>query len=142
MDEYEEGRVVQWFKLGLYPNDSSVLARKYPVQNLQMSDVECERYVMNYLGALGEYIDKYLTKTLGDDMLDDAEREYILTVPAVWPPESRERTLSCVERAGMGTPDKIQVVTEPEAAGLYALRTGNIELHNGDTFVICDAGGG
>jgi hypothetical protein len=37
----------------------------------------------------------------------------------------------------------IQIVAEPEAAGIYALQSmKNIDLKINDTFVICDAGGG
>jgi hypothetical protein len=43
----------------------------------------------------------------------------------------------------MGNEDTLQIISEPEAAGIYAL--GNFDsqdLEIDDTFVVCDAGGG
>jgi len=38
---------------------------------------------------------------------------------------------------------RTQIVAEPEAAGIFALENmRNIDLAIGDTFVVCDAGGG
>lgn len=43
----------------------------------------------------------------------------------------------------MGNGRKLQIITEPEAAAIYALDTMDpTELKVGDTFVLCDAGGG
>jgi hypothetical protein len=36
----------------------------------------------------------------------------------------------------------IQIITEPEAAGIYALKNMKLGLKEGETFVLCDAGGG
>lgn len=43
----------------------------------------------------------------------------------------------------MGRGDRLQIISEPEAAAIYALDA--LDPHNvkiGDTFVLCDAGGG
>jgi molecular chaperone DnaK (HSP70) len=72
-------------------------------------------------------------------------REYIITVPAMWPEQAHETTLKCAKAAGMGTQfSPVKVITEPEAAGIYALDSmaDEMSLEVGDTFVICDAGGG
>jgi len=43
----------------------------------------------------------------------------------------------------MGNKFDIQIITEPEAAGIYALKTmKTLPLKVNDTFVMCDAGGG
>jgi len=34
------------------------------------------------------------------------------------------------------------MITEPEAAGIWALRNMSVPLEKGDTFVMVDAGGG
>lgn len=46
-----------------------------------------------------------------------------MTVPAVWSDAARAKTLECAERAGLGDGVEagIRLVTEPEAAALYAL---------------------
>lgn len=67
--------------------------------------------------------------------------EYIITVPAVWSDFAQAKTRSCAEAAGMGK--NLQVISEPEAAAIYALHA--MDPHSiqvGDTFVLCDAGGG
>lgn len=108
-----------------------------------MSDSECKRHVVNYLTALREHTDTYLKDRFGDAFWRSTPREYIITVPAIWQDKSKDTTLVCAEKAGMGPRNKIQVVAEPEAAGIYALQSmENIDLKVNDTFVICDAGGG
>ncbi|KAK4550263.1 hypothetical protein LTR36_003230 [Oleoguttula mirabilis] len=72
--------------------------------------------------------------------LCDVPVEYIITVPAIWTDKATDTTREYATEAGM---DRIQVIKEPEAAGIYALDTmRNHGLERGDTFVICDAGGG
>ena len=76
-------------------------------------------------------------------MLRTTPREYVITVPAVWSEKAKAKTLSCAERAGMGSGDNLHMITEPEAAAIYALdNIAPMELKEGDTFVLCDAGGG
>jgi molecular chaperone DnaK (HSP70) len=67
--------------------------------------------------------------------------EYIITVPALWSDTAQAKTRSCAEKAGMGK--GLQIISEPEAAAIYALHV--MDPHSikvGDTFVLCDAGGG
>lgn len=68
--------------------------------------------------------------------------QVVLTVPAVWSPAAKDKTLQAAIKAGM--PPDIQLVPEPEAAALAVLkdRTGENTVKTGDAFVICDAGGG
>jgi molecular chaperone DnaK (HSP70) len=43
----------------------------------------------------------------------------------------------------MGSGSTLHMISEPEAAAIYALdRIDKHDLHIGDTFVVCDAGGG
>lgn len=68
---------------------------------------------------------------------------WIITVPAVRPDKSKARTLGYIKKAGMEPSGRTQIVAEPEAAGIFALENmRNIDLAIGDTFVVCDAGGG
>ena len=53
------------------------------------------------------------------------------------------KTRACAEQAGMGLGTALHVISEPEAAAMYALDA--MDPHNirvGDTFLLCDAGGG
>ena len=112
-------------------------------------------------------------KLLWDYTLDDIKKlqpEYediftlrvVLTVPAIWSPAAKDKTLQAARIAGM--PGNIRLVTEPEAAALATLKdkaeenslkvlqesprsrrvqslTWNTDKV-GDAFVVCDAGGG
>ncbi|KAF8440747.1 hypothetical protein BGX38DRAFT_1096977 [Terfezia claveryi] len=68
--------------------------------------------------------------------------QVVLTVPAVWSPSARDKTLKAAIKAGM--PEDLQLVTEPETAALAVLKDKSEEdtIDIGDAFVICDAGGG
>ncbi len=61
----------------------------------------------------------------------------------VWLDVVQVMTRACALKAGMGQDDRLQIVSEPEAAATYALEA--LDSHNmkiGDTFVLCDASGG
>lgn len=56
---------------------------------------------------------------------------------------AQAKTRTCAEAAGMGKGTALHIISEPEAAALYALDA--MDPHNlkvGNTFVLCDAGGG
>lgn len=66
-----------------------------------------------------------------------------ITVPAVWSDMAQAKTRACAEAAGMGKGTALQIISEPEAAALYALDAMDPhDLKIGNTFVLCDAGGG
>ena len=46
--------------------------------------------------------------------------QVVLTVPAVWSPSARDKTLKAAIKAGM--PEDLQLVTEPETAALAVLK--------------------
>ena len=56
---------------------------------------------------------------------------------------AQSKTRSCAERAGMGSGTTLHIISEPEAAAIYSLDAMDPHgLEVGDTFVVCDAGGG
>ena len=78
-----------------------------------------------------------------DKNVNAIPREYIITVPAIWDDKEQNRTRNCAQEAGMGEGSRIQIISEPEAAAIYALgNMQNVELKIRDTFIVCDAGGG
>ena len=82
-----------------------------------------------------------LTHKLPASILKTTPIEYIITVPAVWSDTAQAKTRTCAFNAGMGK--DLQIISEPEAAAIYALHA--MDPHSievGDTFVLCDAGGG
>jgi molecular chaperone DnaK (HSP70) len=137
----------EWFKLGLDPareGGNSDLARRYPSPLPSPPGYVAKRkLVTDYLTALRKHTENILERKLSRNIASRTPKEYILTVPALWSPRARDATLSCASDAGMGSKDSIHIITEPEAATLYELneRT-HLGLNVGDTFVVCDAGGG
>lgn len=61
----------------------------------------------------------------------------------MWSDAAQAKTRACAENAGMGVGSSLQIVSEPEAAAIYALDAMDPHhIKKGDTFVLCDAGGG
>lgn len=106
-------------------------------------NVSGEKLVTDYLTALRKHAEQVLRYYLPRSALQSTPIEYIITVPAVWSDAAQCKTRMCAERAGMGLAPDIRIISEPEAAAIYALDA--MDPHNlqiGDTFVLCDAGGG
>lgn len=124
----------------------SELLRKFPskVALPPVSQEECERLVISYLALLKRAVDHLFASIM--DGMQDYPREYIITVPAMWSHGAQETMRMCAADAFLGDPrlkEHLQMVAEPEAAGMYALSAmRDLGLDEGDTFVICDAGGG
>jgi molecular chaperone DnaK (HSP70) len=141
--EEEQGKC-EWFKLDLYDKiEETSLTRKYHIKTPQQESLNQpsrEQMVVDYLRSLVKHVENYLE----DKLLfiwETTPREWIITVPAVWPDKSKAKTREYAKMAGMG--DNIQIVAEPEAAGIYALQNMRmLGLEVDDTFVVCDAGGG
>lgn len=133
--------------MGLCPeqHSKSKLAEEYPSQTAydSMDGETCERLVVDFLGRLRDRAVKFLEGKLGRTILESTTMEYIITVPAIWTDKAQNTTRRCAERAGMSN---IRITSEPEAAGIFAMEelrnTIGVKFREGDTFVICDAGGG
>jgi molecular chaperone DnaK (HSP70) len=134
----------EWFKLGsVDPGLQSTEAAM-----LSVKPGEWEKLVVDYLRSLKEASDSYVTRTLPEWIQGQGAppREYIITVPAMWSEAAQEATRGCAAEAFLGDRQRINeihIVAEPEAAAIYALtRMPTIDRKEGNTFVICDAGGG
>ncbi|KAL8673655.1 MAG: hypothetical protein Q9168_001910 [Polycauliona sp. 1 TL-2023] len=138
----------QWFKLLLDPSQSrntTGLSSKYPDSTGGMPAYEQgpEKLVKDYSTALRIHAERVLRNKLPQSALTSIPIEFVITVPAVWSDRAQASTRRCAEQAGMGTGSSLHVISEPEAAAMYALDA--MDPHNikvGDTFVLCDAGGG
>ncbi|PVH83064.1 actin-like ATPase domain-containing protein [Cadophora sp. DSE1049] len=102
--------------------------------------------VSDFLRGVRMHLETALEIRFGS-MLHDLRREVVITVPAVWSDKAKNQTYKAVCNAGFNTENtKISMITEPEAAAIYALR--DLEdgpftnIKSGDHFVVCDAGGG
>lgn len=72
-----------------------------------------------------------------------------VTVPVIWPSYARSRLKEAAKRAGIEQPwligkTRLTLVEEPEAAALCTLheRRQYPEIEVGETFIVCDCGGG
>lgn len=67
----------------------------------------------------------------------------MLTVPAIWSNRAKIATIQCARNA-FGKDSDIEIIGEPQAAGIFALnrkREENYLVEKGH-YVVCDAGGG
>ncbi|KAK6518323.1 hypothetical protein TWF506_005483 [Arthrobotrys conoides] len=110
----------------------------------------------DYLRLLyDELMGKILRRRL-PETLDITPIHFIFTVPAIWGHQAQQATKMAAKLAGFCSrkPDTFSLVSEPEAAAMYVLKAMHAanfsrvstqampKLRTGDTFVVCDAGGG
>lgn len=108
---------------------------------------KCDRTVMDavsdYLTKIYEHTIQTLTRRYGESFMSTTPVDFVLTVPAVWSDAAKNATLQAAERAGMGNRHDLRLISEPEAAAVYTLKTIQPSgLKEGDNFIVCDAGGG
>ncbi|KAF7187277.1 Heat shock 70 kDa protein 12B [Pseudocercospora fuligena] len=99
--------------------------------------------VTDYLAKIYEHTMETMTRRYGEGFIKSTKVDFVLTVPAVWSDAAKNATLQAAERAGMGSRHELKLISEPEAAAVYTLRTIQPSgLRVGDNYVVCDAGGG
>lgn len=144
----DTGQRHKWFKLDLDSwGDRALFSMGKKLPDLQALPpsyaMSGEKLVTDYLTALRNHAEQVLKYFLPRSALRSTPIDFIITVPAVWSDAAQSKTRICAERAGMGPASDIRIISEPEAAAIYALDAMDPhELHIGDTFVLCDAGGG
>lgn len=138
---------IECFKLCLDPNlrppDFVSLPNIYA--QLQQHEKTVQDVVRDYLQMLYDHTITMLTRSLGQTFVENTKIEFILTCPAVWSDRSKNATLQAAEGTGMAKSCKIRLISEPEAAALYTLKTirpKNLSANDDSCFVVCDAGGG
>jgi len=95
----------------------------------------------DYMGAVFKHALKEIeSDSLDPSFLESFQKQFVLTVPAVWSDKAKDMTLRAARNAGISP---VSMITEPEAASLYTLLSvKNKGLKSGDAIIICDAGGG
>ncbi|KAH7160459.1 hypothetical protein B0J13DRAFT_644084, partial [Dactylonectria estremocensis] len=146
---YQVGRKEEsfrWIKILLEPEP------KYANTTQQVRDsnkllsklnITAEEVVRDYLRELWIYTKEDIRKRVMDDNWENTYTIHVvLTVPAMWSHTAKDKTLKAARDANL--PRNIKLVTEPEAAALATLhdKANENALSAGDTFVVCDAGGG
>ncbi|KAM5379619.1 hypothetical protein ACJZ2D_003813 [Fusarium nematophilum] len=96
-----------------------------------------------YLSCLHAHFVSILEKRLGPSIARSTPMDFVVTVPAIWSPKAKQATEQAAAIAGFCGNQRIQLISEPEAAALYTLKTlSPATLQLGRKFVVCDAGGG
>jgi molecular chaperone DnaK (HSP70) len=93
---------------------------------------------------------KHALREIGHEMeIEALPLRVALTLPAIWPTYARERMKEAAKRAGITNKrpvgeTRLILVEEPEAAALSTLfeRRDHPEIQVGETFIVCDCGGG
>ncbi|KAI9891436.1 MAG: hypothetical protein M1814_002755 [Vezdaea aestivalis] len=109
--------------------------------------------VTDFLTEVRKFVFQTMEERLGKVLFQTTDVEIVFTVPAVWSERARELTHRAVSNAAFGRSQnqssntKISIVTEPEAAAVYTMKSikesvGGSSLQVGDHFILCDAGGG
>lgn len=100
--------------------------------------------VADFLTSIREVTIESIERTYGAEWVQKSVIEYVLTVPAIWSDAAKDLMVQAAMQAGFGVHRKnFHLVSEPEAAAAYSLSViPPNSLKIGDTFVICDAGGG
>jgi hypothetical protein len=148
---------IEYFKLGLQPdasehygssdaNSASPLGGfldDHEWRHPDLPNKEAIDYAADFLREVREYVLHHvLPRQLGQEFLRNERISYAITVPAIWSYKARDMTKTAAERAGIAQ-DSLVIITEPEAAALYCATTlSEVNLKEGDRFLICDAGGG
>jgi hypothetical protein len=95
-------------------------------------------FVSDYLKKVVEYVTNVLYSTEGILRVQQ-DIKYVLTVPAAWSDNARNLLRKAAASVDIRGP---HLVTEPEAAALYCLKSRReADLNVGDCFLMCDAGG-
>jgi molecular chaperone DnaK (HSP70) len=121
--------------------------------------------VKDYLQELYQFLVQSIEKDIGREVLNTMPMECWITIPAIWSDRAQADTRAAALEAGFGSrkSDKVNVIPEPEAGALYALKpylgeraVNPIKVSNyrspfdsltaddqaGEHFLICDCGGG
>ncbi|KAF5701588.1 Hsp70 chaperone protein [Fusarium globosum] len=93
----------------------------------------------DFMGAMYNHVLEKIASRVPRDYLDLCQKDFVLSVPAVWSDMAKESTMQAAQKAGIFP---VAVIKEPEAAALYTFMSQERALAEGDCFVVCDAGGG
>ncbi|KAH7146867.1 hypothetical protein B0J13DRAFT_595253 [Dactylonectria estremocensis] len=145
---------MKWFKLLLLNDDDIVRDEIRNSKSMQEARAQLHlpkapnatQVVGFYLKKLWEHTYAKLRAKLE---IDNLPLRVAITVPAIWPPYAQKAMREAAKIAGITDERDIgattlDLVQEPEAAGLSILfeRSDLPEIQAGESFVVCDAGGG
>ncbi|KAF7727820.1 hypothetical protein EC973_007051 [Apophysomyces ossiformis] len=102
--------------------------------------------VADYLRELHRYVLADVSRGFAKNYQHSSFR-YCITVPAMWSDKAKNMMRQAAVKAGLiqahDPHDRLILISEPEAAALYCQKMcDQVNLKEGDRFLICDAGGG
>lgn len=134
-------------------NNHDILLSRFKLQldeNLQLeplpNGISVLDAISDYLEAFHTHICRELQRGFANNY-DQSKFRYCLTVPAMWSDKAKSIMREAATRAGLinrwDHPDRLMLISEPEAAALYCeKKCEQFNLGHGQRFLICDAGGG
>ncbi|KAI1143759.1 actin-like ATPase domain-containing protein [Hypoxylon sp. FL0543] len=93
----------------------------------------------DFIGAIYKHALSKIESAGVKSYVDFCQKQFVLSVPAVWSDKAKDRTMRAAKQAGI---HPVILIKEPEAAALYTLHVHQRALNVGDSFLVCDAGGG
>lgn len=93
----------------------------------------------DFIGAIYRHALSEIESAVPTKYFKRCQKEFVLSVPAVWSDAAKNATLEAAKLAGIFP---VTLIKEPEAAALHTMHSLNSTLEEGDIFVVCDAGGG
>ncbi|KAF1850457.1 uncharacterized protein K460DRAFT_422933 [Cucurbitaria berberidis CBS 394.84] len=151
----EDTEVAEWFKLLLLDEDDLTEEKKHSPQIkkarkcLQKAGKTPVQAVGDYLRLLWNHAISNIEKDFGPVVVEGLQFQVVCTVPAVWTTRAVDRMRQAAKDAGiisdrLAGQTTLRFISEPEAAALATLEDlkARPNFKKGDTFVVCDAGGG
>jgi len=134
------------------PSSTFVNLQQYKLHLDESAPLPAWKNDITVLQAISDYLKAFhscaVEKIESQTAISREYYRYCLTVPAMWSDRAKDTMRQAAVKAGIVSedddhPDRLMLVSEPEAAALYCERTyEDYDLKNDDRFLICDAGGG
>jgi len=115
----------KWFKLLLDPHRAAQVPGPVVSSERLLGSLNktAEQVAADYLKQVWNYTTNDIARSQGDGWQSRHPLRVVLTVPAIWSPAAKDRTLKAARAAGL--PENLSLVSEPEAAALRVLREKN-----------------
>ncbi|KAF8253388.1 actin-like ATPase domain-containing protein [Wilcoxina mikolae CBS 423.85] len=113
-------------------------------QKLRQIKITPLQVVEDFLASVRELAVAEIGTSYQTKWVQGQKIEYVLSIPAIWSDAAKNLMVRAAEAAGYGIHrDDFNLVSEPESAAAYTLKVIQPnDLNCGDTFIVCDAGGG
>lgn len=117
-----------------------------PVEDLgkPLNFENVDQNITDYLSGLYQHFQRTVQRQIGQPVFNSVPLHFVLTVPAIWSENARQRTLNAFERVpNLPVGHITTLVSEPEAAAISSIQQlVKPDLKLGDSLVVVDAGGG